>query len=118
MTALELKQKIREVYLEKKKRGFMDIEDLNEQTDELTLQKFQLVAESGIDGSDALRRMLEMKKDGIITAEQKDQYELLSMVRKARVKYFTITIWLHKMKVPNWQHHSKKNKRGNLNLRH
>ena len=88
MTALELKQKIREVYLEKKKRGFMDIEDLNEQTDELTLQKFQLVAESGIDGSDALRRMLEMKKDGVITAEQKDQYELLSMVRKARVKYF------------------------------
>ena len=88
MTALELKKKIREVYLEKKKRGFMDIEDLNEKSDELRLQKLQLVMDSGIDGSDALRRMLEMKKEGIITAERKEHYELLSMVRQTRVKYF------------------------------
>jgi hypothetical protein len=88
MTVLELKQKISQLYLEKKKRGFLDIDDLNEKTEKLILQKFQLVADSGIDGSDALRRMLEMKKSGIITAEHKEQYELLSMVRQARVQYF------------------------------
>ncbi len=88
MTALEIKEKLRQVYLEKKKRGFTDIEDLDKERDELIIQKLQLVAESNIDGNEATHRMINMKKDGSISSDKKEHYELLSLIRKTRVKYF------------------------------
>jgi len=88
MTAIQLQKEIRKVYLEMKKRGFIEIDDLIEKRDELLMQKMQMVADSGIGGNEALRRMMEIRKQTPILEEYKEQYELLSMVRKMRVKYF------------------------------
>lgn len=89
MTAIQLQKEIRKVYLQMKERAFTDIEDLIEKRDELQMKTMQMVADSGIGGNAALRRMMEIKKQTpILSEEYKEQYELLSMVRKLRVKYF------------------------------
>lgn len=89
MTAIQLQNEIRKVYLEMKERAFTDIDDLIEKRDALQMQRMQMVADSGIGGNAALRRMMEIKKQSpIIPDEYKEQYELLSMVRKMRVKYY------------------------------
>ena len=89
MTAIQLQQEIRDVYLQMKKRAFTDIDDLIEKRDELQMKAMQMVADSDIGGNAALRRMMEIKKQTpIISDEYREQYELLSMVRKMRVKYF------------------------------
>lgn len=89
MTAIQLQQEIRQVYLQMKKRAFTNIDDLIERRDELQMKAMQMVADSGIGGNTALRRMMEIKKQTpIIPEEYQEQYELLSMVRKMRVKYF------------------------------
>ena len=89
MTAIQLQQEIRQVYLQMKKRAFTNIDDLIERRDELQMKAMQMVADSGIGGNTALRRMMEIKKQTpIIPEEYQDQYELHSMVLKMRVKYF------------------------------
>ena len=89
MKVSELEREINQVYLEMKKLGFTDIDHLKEKRDELRMKKLQLVAESGIVGNQSLRRMVEIKKNHVpISNEHRDQYELLSLVRKVRVQYF------------------------------
>lgn len=87
MTASQLQKEIRQVYLEMKSRGFTDIDDLIERNNDLQMKKFQMVAESGISGNEALRRMIEIRKQVPIGEDYREQYEFLSMIRKVHVKY-------------------------------
>lgn len=51
MTAIQLQQEIRDVYLQMKKRAFTDIDDLIEKRDDLQMKAMQMVADSGIGGN-------------------------------------------------------------------
>lgn len=92
MNATQLNKAFREVYLQMKERGFTDIEDLVEKRNELELKRFDFLASQdskySIDGHEALKRMLDMKKEGFIDKEHREHYEDLLMIRRARVKYF------------------------------
>jgi NTP pyrophosphatase (non-canonical NTP hydrolase) len=90
MNIIEVNEKINTIYLKKKIKSFIGVDDLNQEMEDLLMQRMTLVMESGIDGSDALREMIQMKKNQVKyawTQEQKDRYELLSAVRKNHVKY-------------------------------
>lgn len=91
MNIIEVNEKIRSNYLAKRSKSFIGVEDLQSETDDLLMKRMTLVMESNIDGSEALREMLQMKKNQVKyswTQEQKDHYELLSAIRKNHVKYF------------------------------
>lgn len=91
MDIIEVNEKIKSNYMAKKRKSFIGVEDLKSEMDDLLMRRMTLVMESNIDGSEALREMLQMKKNQVKyswTQEQKDRYELLSAVRKNHVKYF------------------------------
>ncbi len=90
MNIIEVNEKIKDNYLSKRKKSFINVDDLSKETEDLLMQKMTIVMESGINGSDALREMIQMKKNQVKYSwnqEQKDRYELLSAVRKNHVKY-------------------------------
>jgi hypothetical protein len=92
MNATELNKAFREVYLQMKDRAFVDVDDLIQKRQELESKRLDFLANKeskfSIDGHEALVRMLDMKKNGIIDKEHRGHYEDLLMVRRARVKYF------------------------------
>ena len=91
MNIIEVNEKIKNNYLKKRSKSFIGVDDLKQETEDLLMQRMTIVMESGINGSDALREMIQMKKNQVKytwTQEQKDRYELLSAVRKNHVKYF------------------------------
>lgn len=88
---IEVNQKLLLNYLARKKKSFIDVDELESERDQLKLEKLSLLSQSTITGHQATVRMLQMKYNSIqepMDESRKLHYELLRNLRQLRVQYF------------------------------